>query len=562
LDKVELIVNGETVTGQYGPPMYYPSFAYQSCSSDEQYKPAWVTEDHSFTTKQQCCEELFDWIELERCLGDGFVETNFIQDTVSPSLMPSSTPSQTPSASPGLCAKDESELPQIYRTAQSCNDDQLCPEGQQCFKEVSFSSNNENKIHWEPPSKRPTSHPTIPPSVMPTTAAPTITPGIAIQVEADATLSEGEPDKPYGLSPMLAVDGAGGESKHYDTLLKFDMSFMETGVSMENVLLRLFVKDGSGHCGTFKSMTNTWWAENSVTWNSLNDDGGIVIGQAWDAKGGEWFEMDVTGVSNLIWNDDLHERASEKYLGIRISSTIVNRCLFSSSNGPPLLAPHLWITLKDEESSSIAAASSNSAENAPVPSPSLSLSLTTTVLAHRVPGEALLLRATDDATISKKRPNLNLGEEASLVVDDDGSLIKDILIRFDITAAYKTIPKKAVLALYIEEKCESAGIFTTTSRYDADWIELGDDDHWHESEVTWSSAPSFDKGKYGGGTMIGMFGSVEGRKWFGFDVISALSWDTVNEQNTLTFRVSSDNGKHCRYASIQGGKAAKLMLEF
>ena len=147
---------------------------------------------------------------------------------VSPSLIPSSTPSQTPSASPGLCAKDESKLPQIYRTAQSY------------FKEISSSSINENKIHWEPPSKRPTIHPNIPPSGMPTTAAPNITPGIAIQVEADATLSKGEPDKPYGLSPMLAVDGGGGESKHYDTLLKFDMSFMETGVSIDNVLLRLF----------------------------------------------------------------------------------------------------------------------------------------------------------------------------------------------------------------------------------------------------------------------------------------------------------------------------------
>ena len=97
------------------------------------------------------------------------------------------------------------------------------------------------------------------------------------------------------------------------------------------------------------------WSENSVTSNSLNDDIGIVTGQAWDAKGGEWFEMDVIGTSNLIWNEDLDERASKKYLDIRISSNIVNRCLFSFSNGPPLLVPHLWITLKDEESSSIAA---------------------------------------------------------------------------------------------------------------------------------------------------------------------------------------------------------------
>jgi hypothetical protein len=40
----------------------------------------------------------------------------------------------------GLCAKDETELMFVFRTAPVCTPNQICPEGLICFYEVDFTS--------------------------------------------------------------------------------------------------------------------------------------------------------------------------------------------------------------------------------------------------------------------------------------------------------------------------------------------------------------------------------------------------------------------------------------
>ena len=40
----------------------------------------------------------------------------------------------------GLCAKDETELMFVFRTAPVCTPDQICPEGLICFYEVDFTN--------------------------------------------------------------------------------------------------------------------------------------------------------------------------------------------------------------------------------------------------------------------------------------------------------------------------------------------------------------------------------------------------------------------------------------
>ena len=265
---------------------------------------------------------------------------------------------------------------------------------------------------------------------------------------------------------------------------------------------------------------------------------GVIIGEAEGAPSGKWFELDVKGAIDWVWNMDTNE---EKFLSIRISSTHPDRCIYSSLTGPPLDAPHLSVNVvkaKPEAVSSTAISPTVSPTLPPGPQPE-----------YRIPGEALMLLATDDATIAKENPDTNLGMETTMMVNDNGTFTHDILIRFDLTEMYQTTPKSAVLALYLEQSCDSAGVFTTTSR----------EENWNENEVTWSNAPSYDGT---GGAMIGTFGSVEGGKWFGFDVYPAVSWIVVTTQSSLTFRVSSDNSKNCEYASIQGGKPPRLMLEF
>ena len=347
---------------------------------------------------------------------------------------------------------------------------------------------------------------------------------------------------------------------------------MGSGASFTSVKLRIFVVDGSGFCGTFTVMDSTSWSEKSITYaNAPFDSYNLVIGQAWDVKSGEWFEMDVTGAAHWA-------REENNSLSIHITSDVANHCIFSSSNGPPSNAPYLLVELKDKEEAKPLVADFNmlaatrptgeelslhdvkSPSSYPTSSPSSDVAPISTVptnQSHRNHEDELLLRATDDATIMKEEPDLIFGQDGSLVVDNDGTITTDILVRFDLTLVQK-IPKKAVLVLYAEEECESAGVFTATSCID---FECNEPD-WNENQVSWSNAPSYEPEQYGSGTMIGSFGRVDGATWSGFDVISAFQNESAIQQSVITFRVGSDGGYQCKYASIQGGKAAKLMLEF
>ena len=87
------------------------------------------------------------------------------------------------------------------------------------------------------------------------------------------------------------------------------------------------------------------------------------------------------------------------------------------------------------------------------------------------------------------------------------------------------------------------------------------DEDWNEDSVSWSNAPSYEADNEGsGGSYIGSFGAIDGAKWTGVDVIPAFQ--DFQGQRCITFRVRSDGDHQCNYASIQGDKAAKLLLEF
>lgn len=364
--------------------------------------------------------------------------------------------------------------------------------------------------------------------------------GVSVPAVADTVVSEIEPNKLFGSHATLLVDGGSGPNQHYDTILLFDLSFMASGLSIDSIKLRLFVEEGSGDCGTLRTTQNTWWKDESTTWMNSPGANGIVIGKAYNVEAGDFFEMDVTRAIFWVWNMDTN--GAKKQLSIRITSDDDNRCVFSSRDGDPLHAPNLWLTLNEAPAFAI----EDTSETPPVdveetvvlPRPANS----------RSQGEALLIFATDDATISEVSPDDNFGNNLSLIVSDDRTDTQDTLIQFDITELYKQNPRSAVLTLYVEEDCDSAGLFATT-RYT--------DSGWNESDVTWSNAPeSF------GGTVIGTFGAVEGGQWFGFEVIGAFLWEVVQSQSTMTFRITSDNSKFCQYTSIEGGKAPKLMLQF
>jgi hypothetical protein len=92
-----------------GPPIYYGDFRTSSCLSAAAdpvavaagvVTPDWLTEDLMYQSKEECCAEMFGWAPLENCLGDGWVETNYVRGSRSPTLSPTMTPTVTPSGMP------------------------------------------------------------------------------------------------------------------------------------------------------------------------------------------------------------------------------------------------------------------------------------------------------------------------------------------------------------------------------------------------------------------------------------------------------------------------------
>lgn len=351
---------------------------------------------------------------------------------------------------------------------------------------------------------------------------------------------------------MLLFDGGmSGPMSKYDSLLKFDLSFLESGVNFEKISLRIFVKDAGGsYCGRFETTQNPYWQEESVTWmNAPTTSTGVNIGEAWNTVSGEWFELEVTGALKWVM---LHDK--QKLLSVRISSTVARRCIFASSNDDEGHIPHLFARFSKEDAGSTAGSTvATSTATATTGSPPTPPPTPPPAGARRQHGEALLLFPTDDATITKEDSS-GEGAGLTLAVKDDGSLTQDALIKFDIREFWKTLPRSGTLMLHLSQSCLSAGAFVTTSRHG---------DSWSEDTVTWATAPTFQLGGNGLGTQIGVFDDqLVGGKYVGFDVNAALSWDTVTYQESVTFRISSVNGHGCEFTSSEGENPPKLVVQF
>lgn len=648
-----ILVNGTKIFGWYGSPRYYPVFGAQSCTDDDSDRPIWVSDDHLYKSKEECCMDTFHWIDIGTCLGRDFVEPNFFTErpTMSPTVLPTLSPSLMPTFSPTM---DPSTVPSDSPSEMPSSIPSMIP----------------STLPSVSPSLFPTTYtPSSLPSIMPTTSLPTTTlPTIitkmddeertddqktivsssqqhddeiqsmksimsspvrydnvrdesreeeynilTIPADEDVTLSMiEESEEIHAYHTTLTVDGSESSPSH--VLLKFDLSFMELSndvLSFATVKLRLFLIDGYGFCGTFTVMDSTAWSEKSITHKNapieLYEDSynSLVIGQAWDVSSGSWFELDVTGATHWAYEEN-------NSLSIQISSDVPNQCMYSSSNGPQSQAPYLLVELiesnhsdqeeeeeatvpprtrpttdddddddkssrrptKEEEDSAIDKSSAVSllstlspsvVQGRDVPSFAPSSHLTSSSPSYLPPSSQptvsttstptsneLILRATDDATIMKKEPFENFGTSPSLIIGGDGTAAAtDIIIRFDVSTIHH-LPTKVTLVMYAQQACNSAGIITTT-QLDVDWT---------EDNVSWSNAPSYiaDNADGSGGQYIGSFGGVDGAKWTGVDVL--LAFNDYQGQRSITFRVSSDGGHQCNYASIQGDKAAKLHLEF
>lgn len=372
---------------------------------------------------------------------------------------------------------------------------------------------------------------------------------LLLPVNDDATVSQQRPQINFGSHQALAVDGGNpaaalGDSvgETFDTLLKFDVSLVDFARPIERVTLRLYVVEGCESGGTVSSTRDAEWDSESVTWENAPAADGVWVGQLPPVVAGQWYDVDVTLALSASTSSSSSDH--EQYLSLRLESDENSRCLYSSMEGGESVSPQLVVQY-DMEQTVIArddALEANEQQGPPLTPPVL--------------GDFLLLKATDDATVVGSNPTRNFGSEPNLLVAFDTGTrgIFDTLIRFDLRELVSTPPRTAVLSLYAETDCVSAGTFVTTA---------GDDD-WTEDRVTWASAPVYEpqNGSHDGGTSLGVFGSVEAETWNAFNVLNAVKDAVKFKKSALTFRLSSGNLEPCQFSSRDGGRAPKLMVAF
>eukprot|EP00804_Cyclotella_cryptica_P005649 CCRYP_000042-RA/>CCRYP_000042-RA protein AED:0.02 eAED:0.02 QI:589/1/1/1/1/1/2/137/864 len=621
-----------------GPAIYFVDFPSQSCKTDS--PPDWITPDQLFTTKEECCNVMMDWIPLETCLGGAnYTETNFYwapteSPTESPSWSPTDRPSEAPSVSPSSSEPTVSPStgmptvgPTLVPTASPNNSPTQFPTVNPTLSPSQFMSDAPT---LSPTTESPTPSPTIDPQILlsaqlataskventylvdligwanegmesysietfstsvvvtTTTESPTPSPSssssaaaandvyaddvslmtLILPVIADATISKQRPQVNFGSHQALAVDGgdpstALGDSvgEKFDTLLKFDVSLVDWTRPVESATLRLYIVEGCKSGGTLSTTMNTEWESDTVTWENAPVADGVWIGRLPPVVAGQWYDVDVTSalasLSTVEEEEDgggqggeydRYSTASSSledggYLSLRFESDENSRCLYSSMESGDSVSPRLVVQYMEQN---VIARDDTLQENVEE-EPSLS---------PPVIGDFLLLKATDDATVVGNNPTRNFGSEPNLLIAFDTGTrgIFDTLIRFDLRELVSTPPRTAVLSLYAETDCDSAGTFATTS---------GDDD-WTENQVTWATAPMYEpqNGSNAGGTSLGVFGSVKAETWNAFNVLNAIKDAIKLKKSAVTFRLSSGNSEPCQFSSRDGGRAPKLMVAF
>ena len=366
---------------------------------------------------------------------------------------------------------------------------------------------------------------------------------LMLPVSDDATISKQRPNLNFGDHQALAVDGGDpsttiGDSngETFDSLLKFDVSLIDSSRAVESLVLKLYAIEGCKSGGTFYTTSSTSWESNTITWQSAPAADGEWLASLSTIPTSQWIEVDITKA--LAW----HDAASafvEPYISIRIESNENSRCLYSSMESGDSVSPRMVV--KYVEQAIVKMSESYQSEEA-IPS-----------LSPPVIGDFILLKATDDATVVGSRPSNNFGSEPNLLIAFDSYTrdIFDSLIRFDLTELVSTPARTAVLSLFSESECVSAGTFTTTSG----------SSEWSEDTVTWSNAPMHEPGTQDG-TSLGIFGAVQAHEWNAFNVLPAINNAVKQGKNSVTFRISSGNLNPCQFTSRNGGRAPKLMVAF
>ncbi|KAL7429397.1 hypothetical protein ACHAXM_001677 [Skeletonema potamos] len=560
-----------------GANIYYGDFRTTSCQSINdliQGQPDWVTEEVLFKSKEECCKEMFSWAPLENCLGPGFVESNYVIGSRSPTLSPTISPTNVPSLSPSgslmpsyAPSGNHTDVPSSSPSLSGVPTSSLVIDSTEgAAAELNGITQNSitSSTTTDEPELTTTTHQNPANEFLvellgwanadmvypegSTVDVYNLTPSpveeedqiseLILPVLSDATISQNRPDANFGANTALAVDGGtqevtGGDTlgERFDSLIKFDVGMIDSTRDIESAALRIYsLSDCLG--GTFTTTVDSDWNQDEVIWDTApSDDEGVLFGVLKEVRQNRWYEFDIS--SALEWHDNL-DNSGGSFLSIRMTSTENSRCLFSSMENGGVNAP--FVAIKYLAPPSVAYEIVD-----PRPKPA--------------PGQFILLLADADSTLSASTPTTVLSNEDSLKVEfnPETRKIHDTLIRFDLSQIRGATPRSAILSLFSEIDCPSAGTITTT----------GGDPNWDETAITWISAPNYlPDDPLNDGVMIGTFGAVSSNRWYGFDVAQALKVSILAKKTKVTFRISSGNTETCKYSSKESGREPKLMVSF
>jgi hypothetical protein len=110
--------------------------------------------------------------------------------------------------------------------------------------------------------------------------------------EADARVTESDPNDNDGDSPTLQADGAGDSG--IESFIRFTVN--EVPGPIQSARLRLYVTDNRTENGPAVYATDNTWEERSITWNNRPAPTSNAVDNVEELDSNSWLEYDVTSL--------------------------------------------------------------------------------------------------------------------------------------------------------------------------------------------------------------------------------------------------------------------------
>lgn len=319
-------------------------------------------------------------------------------------------------------------------------------------------------------------------------------PAFKIGPTDDAFVFRTNADGNFGQHQDLMVGIGNGDKKSY---LRFDLSRVDKN-NIQSAKLRLFATAPSQSGGTFVTVTDSNWSEDTITYNNAPSADGTPLGMLNNVEAGQWYELDIT--------DAITESAP---LTICILGNHEDKVMYSSKDGSN--SPEIVLTLGEFMSRS-----------------------------SQQRAQVMELSPTDDASIELQAPDNNFGTSVELKADaNDG--MRNFLVRFDASDVPLGEVKSATLRLYAMNQEPAFGGTFIENRNAL----------WDEQTVTWNNAPPSD------GRVLGSLMEIENGSWYNIDVTSAVIGGSA-----VSFRVSSPHFNEAIYGSRESDHKPQLIVQY